>query len=128
MGWDHLERQRKLARVGEYRPEVYRVTVHDTFEQFHLQMAAAAIRNGMSIADFCLFAARYVLRNHRDLRHVQRIFRKGAKEILTAVRKPLGREYLDEPEIERGRRRREAFNRFQGRAWQELSPREEGKP
>jgi hypothetical protein len=124
MGWDHLERQRKLARVGEYRPEVYRVTVHDTFDQFHLQMAAGAIRNGMSIAEFLLFAAHYVLQHHRQLRHVQRIFRKGAQEILSAVRKPIGPEY-QEPESERDRRRRTAFTRFQERAWKELSRPEE---
>ncbi|HEX3130796.1 MAG TPA: hypothetical protein VH394_25905 [Thermoanaerobaculia bacterium] len=66
MGWDHTVREKRLAPIGEYQPQVYRVTVHDTFEQHYLQMAAGAIRNGMSVSEFLLFAARYVLRNHRD--------------------------------------------------------------
>jgi hypothetical protein len=126
MGWDHLERQRKLAPIGEYRPEVYRVTVHDTFEQFHLQMAAGAIRNGMGVSEFLLFAARYVLRNHRDLRHVARIFRKGAREIKSTVQAPIGPEVRD-PETERHLHHRSALERFHRRAWTELS-RPEGKP
>jgi hypothetical protein len=126
MGWDHLERQRKLAPIGEYRPQVYRVTVHDTFEQFHLQMAAGAIRNGMSVAEFLLFAARHVLRNHRDLRHVARIFRKGAREIKSAVQAPVGPN-VNDPERERQLRHRSALRQFCQRAESELS-RPEIKP
>src|SRR5829696_1053104 len=33
MGWDHTAREKRLAPIGEYQPTVYRVTVHDTFEQ-----------------------------------------------------------------------------------------------
>lgn len=118
MGWDHQERQKRLVEVGEYRPEVHRVSVHDTFEQLHLQMAAGAIRNGMGVSEFLLFAARYVLRNHRDLRHVARIFRKGAREIKAAVQAA--------PETERHLYHRSALERFRRRAWAELS-RPEGK-
>ena len=126
MGLDHLERQKRLVEVGEYRPQAYRVSVHDTFEQLHLQMAAGAIRNGMGVSEFLLFAARYVLRNHRDLRHVARIFRKGAREIKSAVQAPIGPEVRD-PENERHLRHRSALDRFRRRAWTELS-RPEGKP
>jgi hypothetical protein len=126
MGWDHQERQKRLAPIGEYRPEVHRVTVHDTFEQLHLQMAAGAIHGGMGVSEFILFAARYVLRNHRDLRHVARFFRKGAREIKSAVQAPIGSN-VNDPERERHLRHRSALDRFRKRAWTELS-RPEGKP
>jgi hypothetical protein len=119
MGWDHTVRQKRLAPIGEYQPQVYRVTVHDTFEQCYLQMAAGAIRNGMSISEFLLFATRYVLRNHRDLRHVQRIFRKGARAIEEEVRKPIGPN-VNDPERERQLRHRSALRRFCQRAESEL--------
>jgi hypothetical protein len=126
MGWDHTVREKRLAPIGEYQPQVYRVTVHDTFEQLYLQLAAGAIRNGMSVSEFLLFAARYVLRNHRDLRHVQRIFRKGARAIAQEVRKPLNPNAND-PERERQLRHRSALREFFKQAERELS-RPEIKP
>lgn len=126
MGWDHTVQQKRLAPIGEYQPQVYRVTVHDTFEQLYLQLAAGAIRNGMSISEFLLFAARHVLRNHRDLRHVQRIFRKGARAIAEEVRKPSSPNAND-PERECQLRHRSALRRFREQAERELS-RPGGKP
>jgi hypothetical protein len=124
MGWDHIERQKRLAPVGEYRPEVYRVTVHDTFRQFELEMAALAIENGMSVPDFLLFAARYVLRHHRRLKRTRTVFRMGLQEIRRAVRAPIPAECRD-VESERDRRRRYALRRFKEWAWPELAPRGE---
>ncbi len=121
MGWDHQERRKRLAPVGEYRPEVYRVTVHDTFEQLRLSSAALALCNRADVPGFFLFAAHYVLRHHRELRHHRRAFRRGEREILSAVRAPIGPEHL-EPESERGRRRRDALQTFEGWAWAELAP------
>ena len=121
MGWDHQERRKRLAQVGEYRPEVYRVTVHDTFDQYRLEMAAQAIQNGMSVSEFFLFAARYVLRNHRALRRARTVFRMGIQEIRQAVREPIGPEH-QEPESERARRRRYALQRFKDWAGPELAP------
>jgi len=126
MGWDHTVQQKRLAPIGEYQPTVYRVTVHDTFEQLYLQLAAGAIRNGMSVSEFLLFAARYVLRNHRDLRHVQRVFRKGARAIQEEVGKPIGPN-VNDPKRERHLRHRSALRRFCEQAESELS-RPGGKP
>lgn len=126
MGWDHTVQQKRLAPIGEYQPVVFRVTVHDTFEQLYLQLAAGAIRNGMGVSEFLLFAARYVLRNHRDLRHVQRIFRKGARAIAEEVRRPVDPKAND-PERERQLRHRSALRRFRQQAESELS-RPEVKP
>jgi hypothetical protein len=125
MGWDHTERRKRLAPIGEYRPEVYRVTVHDTFQQFYLAAAAQAVRNGMTVSEFLLFAAYYVLRHRRELKRVRLIFRMGAREIRSAVREPIGPEY-QEPDSERERRRRYALKRFQEWAGPELA--RKGKP
>ena len=111
MGWDTAVRQRKLAPIGEYRPEPYRVVVHDTFQQYRLRMAALAIRNGMSVPEFLLFCAEYVISHHRQLKGFRRIFRKGAREILAAAAEPIGPGFL-EPESERNRRRERALHRF----------------
>ncbi len=120
MGWDHAERRKRLAPVGEYRPDVYRVTVHDTFEQLRLRSAALAICNRTDVPGFFLFAAHYVLRHHRELKHHRRVFRMGEREILSAVQAPIGPEH-QEPESERDRRRRYALQRFQDWAWPELA-------
>ncbi len=127
MGWDHLERQKRLAPIGEYRPEVYRVTVHDTFEQFRLQMAAQALDNGMTVQEFLLYAARYVVRNHRAFRRVRLVFRMGAKEIRRAVHEPIPAA-CTEPETEQDRNRRYALRRFREWAEPELLRREGSEP
>jgi hypothetical protein len=121
MGWDHQERRKRLAQVGEYRPEVYRVKVHDTFRQLELEMAALGIENGMSVADFLLFSARYVISHHRRLKKTRRVVRMGLQEVRRAVREPIGPE-VQEPESERDRRRRYALKRFKEWAWPELFP------
>jgi hypothetical protein len=105
MGWDHQERRKRLAQVGEYRPKVYRVTVRDTFDQYRLEMAAQAIRNGMSVSEFLLFAARHVVRHNRKLKHLRAVFRMGTREVLSAIKAPIGPE-CQEPESERDHRRR----------------------
>jgi hypothetical protein len=120
MGWDHIARQKRLAPIGEYRPKVYRVTVHDTFDQLRLQAAAQAIENGMSVSDFFRFSAYYVRLHHRELRGVRRVFNKGARDILSAVQEPIPAEFTD-PESERDRRRRDALRRFQEWVWPELN-------
>lgn len=122
MGWDHIERQKRLAPIGEYRPEVYRVTVRDTFQQLYLDAAAQAIRNGMSVSEFLSYAADYVLRHHRELKRVRAVFRKGAREILSAVRAADPATDTD-PDTERDRRRRKALRRFQEWAGPELARR-----
>ena len=111
MGWEHTARQRRPAPIGEYSPEPYRVVVHDTFQQYRLRMAALAIQNDMSVPEFLLFCAEYVLTHHRDLKRVRRVFRKGAREILAAVAEPIGPDF-QEPESEQERRRRAALDRF----------------
>jgi hypothetical protein len=45
MGWEHTARQRRLAPIGEYSPEPYRVVVHDTFQQYRFRMAALSVRD-----------------------------------------------------------------------------------
>jgi uncharacterized protein (UPF0305 family) len=121
MGWDHADRRKRLAPIGEYRPEVYRVTVHDTFRQLELEMAALGIQNGMSVAEFLLFSARYVIRNHRKLKKTRMVIRMGLQEVRRAVRDPIGPEFT-EPESERERRRRYALKRFKEWAWPALFP------
>jgi hypothetical protein len=120
MGWDDTVRQKKLAPIGEYRPQVYRVTVHDTFRQLELEMAALGIQNGMSVADFLLFSARYVIRNHRKLKKTRMVIRMGRREMYLATRHPIG-SGIDQ-ETERDRNRRYALKRFQEWAWPELFP------
>jgi hypothetical protein len=122
MGWDHIERQKRLAPIGEYRPEVYRVTVH-AFQQLYLGAAAQAIRSGMSVSEFLNYAADYVLRHHRELKRVRAVFRKGARKILSAVRTANPATDSD-PDTERERRRRKALRRFQEWAGPELTRRE----
>jgi uncharacterized protein (UPF0305 family) len=121
MGWDHIERQKRPAPIGEYRPEVYHVTVHDTLRQLELEMAALGIENGMSVAEFLLFSARYVIRRHRRLKKTRMVLRMGLREIRRAVREPIGPE-VQELESERDRRRRYAIQRFKEWAWPELFP------
>ena len=111
MAWHHTAREKQLAPIGQYRPYPYRVVVHDTFRQYQLSMAALIIRNGMSVPEFLLFSAGYVLTHHRELKRFRSVFRKGAREILAAVAEPIGPETL-EPISEQERRREEAFQRF----------------
>ena len=120
MGWDDTLRQKRLAPIGEYRPEVYRVKVHDTFRQIELEMAALGIENGMSVAEFLLFSARYVIRHHRKLKKVRQVIRMGRREINLAIRHPEG-SGIDQ-ETERDRNRRYALKRFKEWAWPELFP------
>ena len=120
MGWDDTLRQKRLAPIGEYQPQVYRVTVHDTFRQLELEMAALGIENGMSVADFLLFSARYVIRHHRRLKKTRMVVRMGLQEIRRAVREPIG-SGIDQ-ETERDRNRRYALQRFKEWAWPELFP------
>ncbi len=120
MGWDDTVRQKKLAPIGEYRPAVYRVKVHDTFRQVELELASLSIQNGMSVADFLLFSARYVIRNHRKLKKARQVLRMGRREMVLANRHPPGRG-IDQ-ERERDRNRRYALSRFVEWAWPELFP------
>jgi hypothetical protein len=119
MGWEHSAREKQRAPVGEYRPEVYRVKVYDTFAQYQLATAALVIRNGMSVADFFAFAADYVMSHHRKLKHFRKVFAKGQREILAAARAPVPFNF-SEPEAEQDRRRREALARFRQWAGPEL--------
>lgn len=85
MSWADAARQKKLAPIGAYAPEHYRVTVHDTFYQFEFRMAARAF--GLTVPAFLIFAAGYTIAHHRELRHFKAIFRKGAREIEAAASK-----------------------------------------
>lgn len=125
MGWEHTARHKRLAPIGEYQPETYRVTVHDTFQQYRLRMAALAISNGMTVPEFYAFAVDYVLAHHRKLARLRAVFRKGAREIGAAVYAPIPANFA-EPEAERDRRRRVALDRFAVWAGPELTRREEG--
>ena len=89
MTWDHAVRRKRLAPIGTYRPESYRVVVHDTFQQYKLRIAAMQIQSGMTVPQFLLFAAEYTISHHRQLRHFGAIFRKGAREIAAAVSVPV---------------------------------------
>jgi len=82
MGWEHTAREERLAPVGEYRPEVYRVTVHDTFQQRRLSAAAHSIRNGMSLPEFFLWCAEYAIERHRQLAAVRKAYRRAARRIV----------------------------------------------
>jgi hypothetical protein len=119
MGWEHAARAQRLAPIGEYAPEVHRVTVHDTFAQYRLRMAALTIRNGMSVPEFFAFAADYVMAHHRKLKHFRKVFAKGRREILAAGREPIPGKFR-EPDSEQERRRRVALDRFSTWANREL--------
>jgi len=121
MGWAETAREKRRAPIGEYRPERYTVVVYDTFEQYKLRMAALTIRNGMSVPEFFLYCAEYVLDHHRKLKDLRRIFRKGAREVCIAAAEPVGSEFM-EPKSEEQRRRREALDRFCEWAAPELFP------
>ena len=88
MGWEHTAREERLAPVGRYEPEHYRVTVHDTFQQRRLTAAAHVIGNGMSIPEFLLFCADYVLNRHRQLATVRKAYRRAARRIVADGRTP----------------------------------------
>jgi hypothetical protein len=88
MGWEHTAREERLAPVGRYEPEHYRVTVHDTFQQRRLTAAAHSIHNGMTIPEFFLFCADYVLDRHRQLGAVRKAYRKAARQIIADGRTP----------------------------------------
>src|SRR5688572_20648583 len=121
MSWAQTAREKQLAPVGFYKPETYRVKVHDTFHQHALRMAAQSIRNGMTVPEFLLFCAGYVIRNHRELKRFRSIFRKGAKDIKAAAVAPVGEVGpLTLAETVRDRRRGEAFDRFARWAEREL--------
>jgi hypothetical protein len=119
MGSEHTAREKQRAPIGEYRPEVYRVKVYDTFEQHRLRLAASLIRNGMSVPEFFLYSAKYVLRNHRKLKRLRSVFRQGAREIHAAMSAPIPSGF-SEPESERDRRRRDVVLRVCSWARREL--------
>ena len=115
MGWDHAVRERKLAPFGEYKPERYRVVVHDTFQQHRLEMAALILCGKSDIPALLLFCAEYAIARHPELKVFRRIFRKGLREIgaaLQAKSEVLG---SWEREAEQDRRKAEAVSRF--RTW-----------
>lgn len=101
----------KLATVGEHRPEVYRVVIPDTFQQYRLSMAALEVRNGMSVPELLLFCVEHFIFHHRRFKGFRRIFRKGKGEILAAAAEPIEPGFR-EPESERNRRRQKALDRF----------------
>jgi hypothetical protein len=79
-------------------------------------MAALEIQNGMTVPEFFLHTADYVLRNHRKLKRHRVVFRRGVREILSAVEAPS--KLTDKVALaqERDRRRREALDRFSASA------------
>jgi hypothetical protein len=123
MSWAQTAREKQLAPIGQYKPEAFCIVVHDSFKQCALRMAAQVIRNGMTVPEFLLFCAGYVIRNHREFKRFRSIFRKRAKDIKAAAAAP-----VDESEISpytlaetvRDRRREEAFDRFARWAEREL--------
>jgi len=121
MSWAHTAREKQLAPVGFYKPETVRVKVHDTFHQYALRMAAQSIRNGMSVPEFLLFCAAYVVDHHRELKRFRSVFRKGVKDIKAAAAAPVEVGPLTLAETVRDRRREEAFERFarwaEGELW-----------
>jgi hypothetical protein len=88
VGWEHTAREERLAPVGRYEPEHYRVTVHDTFQQRRLSAAAHVIHNGMTIPGFFLWCADYVLAHHRQLATLRKAYRKAARRIIADGRTP----------------------------------------
>jgi hypothetical protein len=127
MTWDHAVRRKRLAPIGTYEPESYRVTVHDTFQQYKLRMAAVQIRSGMTVPEFLLFAADYAIAHHRQLRHFGAIFQKGARQIVAAGSAPVEPSLHSCPESVRDRRRDTALCRFCDWAGSKLIRREEAE-
>jgi hypothetical protein len=119
MSWAQTARQKQLAPVGQYKPETYRVKVHDTFHQFSLRTAARCIDRNMGVPDFFLFCVRYVVDHHRELKRFRKVFAKGVKDIKAAAASPVGPQ-VSEPEVERRRRSEQAFERFARWAEEEL--------
>ena len=111
MGWEHTARQKKLAPYGEYRPESYRVVVHDTFLHYRLRMAAQVLGYSSNIPGFLLTCVEYVIAHHREFKVFRRVFRKGFQEIQAASETPLPPN-VREPEAERDHRRRAALEHF----------------
>lgn len=124
---NHESHRRRLAPVGTYEPEHYRITVHDTFQQYKLRMAAFAIRSGMTVPEFLLFAAEYVIAHHRQLRHFGAVFRKGAREITAVGSAPISPSPYSCPESERDRRVETALCHFCEWAGSKLIP-DQGVP
>lgn len=122
MSWAHSAREKQLAPVGFYKPETYRVKVHDTFHQYALRMAAHSV-GSKDVPEFFLFCVRYVVDHHRDLKRFRKVFRKGVKDIQAAAAAPVDDEVspLVLADTVRDRRRREAFDRFARWAEGELS-------
>ena len=110
MSWATTAREKQLAPVGQYKPETYRVKVHDTFHQYALRMAARCV-GSKDVPDFFLFCVRYVVDHHRELKRFRKVFRKGVKDIKAAAASPVGPQ-VSEPEVERRRRSEQAFERF----------------
>ncbi len=82
MAWYHIQQRRKLAPVGDYRPERITVTVYDTFDQRRLDAAARqALGNGTRLAAFLLYCADYVIRNHPKLTSVHRDFEAERRQL-----------------------------------------------
>jgi hypothetical protein len=88
MGWEHTAREERLAPIGRYEPEHYRVTVHDTFDQRRLTAAAHTIANGMTVSEFFRWCADYVIDRHRQLATVRKAYRKAARRIIADSRTP----------------------------------------
>ncbi len=122
MSWAQTAREKQLAPVGFYKPETYRVKVHDTFHQYALRQAAQSIERGMDVPAFFLFCVRYVVDHHRELKRFRKVFRKGVKDIKAAAAAPVDDEVgpFVLADTVRDRRRREAFDRFARWAEREL--------
>jgi hypothetical protein len=123
MSWADAARQKRLAPIGAYRPEPYRVVVHDTFQQFKLRMAARTF--GLTVPAFLLFAAEYTIAHHRELRHFAAVFRKGAREIAAAASRVEASPHSSN-ESQRDRLVESALDRFSGWATPKLM--REGEP
>ncbi|MFY9825600.1 MAG: hypothetical protein WAM82_29775 [Thermoanaerobaculia bacterium] len=107
-----MTRQRRLATIGTYEPTSYRVTVHDSFQQYKLRMAAVQIQSGLSVPEFLLFAASYTIARHPKLRHFGAIFRKGARQLAAVASVPEESSPYSSPELQRDRRMETALCHF----------------